>query len=122
MHYACTAFPGLLFGGLADVDKRFLKIFKRRYVVMTNQLIRIILYPLWLYIFIISWKMNTVGYALVFTIDNFLKLVINWFFIKCSKNLSKHLISLNLEYFERIDSKLEQFKTCRYTMAKELLS
>ena len=118
MHYACTAFPGLMFGGLADIDKRFLKIFKRRYVMMSNRLIRIILYPCWLYLFVILWKFNTVGYALAYTADNLVKMIVNWTYIRFSKKLSKHLISLNLEYFDRIDSKLEQAKASKFTLAK----
>lgn len=110
IHYACAALPGLIFSGLSDIDKRFLKIFKKQSAIMTNQLIRIIFYPVWLYIFTIKWQMCTFGYALAFSLDNFLKFMINWLHVKMSSKLSSHLIPLSLEYFDRIDSKVDQAK------------
>lgn len=122
MRFAITYFVGLIFGGLADIEKRFLKTFDHRGAIYMNQVVRTILYPLWLKIFIYDLHCKTAGFALVFSTDNLIKYVIYFAYVRSSKTLQKHLIPLNLEYFERTGVKIDQSKAAIYSICQKTIS
>ena len=54
-----------------------------------------------------NWGLMTVGFAMVYTVDNVIKYLLYVIYIRGTKSLRKHFISLNLEYFERTGVKID---------------
>ena len=58
----------------------------------------------------------------MFSIDNLLKYLIFILYIRSTKSLRKHLIPLNLEYFERTGVKIDQCKAALYSVCQKTIS
>jgi hypothetical protein len=119
--WALVALFGIAIGGMADIERRFLKTFGHRRAIQGCMVVRVLAYPFWLKAFVYDMDLKSVGFALVYTIDNTLAYIFFFCYVN-STSLSKHMLPLNLDYFERTGVKIDQARAAVYSVSQKMIS